>query len=394
MRITDLRVVIVGNPWKNWVFCLLHTDEGLVGLGEATAGMQTLAVANALRELKELCVGEDPCQIPALRQKLWKALYLPEDSTIHHALSGIDTACWDILAKSLHTPLYQMLGGKVRPRIRVYANGWYRGPRTPAGFAAAARQVVERGYTALKFDPFGPAYRRIEASERKLALDIVSAVRDAVGDDVDIMIEAHDRFSVDTAVQLGRELAAFRPFWLEAPVLSTDIPATNEVARRIGCPVASGERFSTLRECAELLAVRAVSIIQPETMGIGGISALLATFQVAAAYGADVAPHSAASPLCTAINVHVGNTQENMLIQECFDDFQDAELLETLEGYPRVQNGYIEPTEAPGLGVALVEEKAARYPYSSGNVLRLFASGWEQRTGVKPASDSDTERAD
>jgi galactonate dehydratase len=381
MKIVDLQSVVVGNPWKNWVFCQLYTDDGLVGLGEATAGMKTLAVVGALTELKDLCIGEDPRDIKALQQKLRKALYLPEDGVIHHALAGIDIACWDILGKSVGAPLYRLLGGKVQTKLRAYANGWYRGPRTPEDFAHAAQQVVAAGYTALKFDPFGNAYKNIAYEEEAMSLSIVAAVRAAVGDSVDIIIEAHDRFSIDTAVRLGRKLDQYHPLWLEAPVLSTDIAALHEVARRIPCPVAAGERLVTLRQCNDLLANNVISTIQPEVMGLGGITPLVESFHLAAAYNAMVAPHSAASPLCTAINVHVGISQPNTLIQECFDGFQDADVTSVLTGCPQVVNGFLEPSAAPGLGVTLDMELAERFPYHAGNVIRLFESGWERRSG-------------
>jgi galactonate dehydratase len=382
MKIVDLKTFIVGNPWKNWVFCKIYTDEGVEGLGEATGGLATLPIEAALREIKPLVMGENPLDLPALRDKIRKALYLPESSAQSHALSGIDAACWDIIGKKYNIPLYRLLGGKARPKLRAYANGWYRGERTPEFFGQRASEVVKLGYTAVKFDPFGTNYRRIDRTEEDLAVEIVAAVREAVGDHVDLLIECHDRFSVTTAIRLADRLKEYNPMWMETPVLSTDIPATNAVARKIDIPVATGERFGTLRQFTELLQDKSVDIIQPEFLGLGGITPLVEAFHIAEGFGVDVAPHNAQSPFCSAVNVHVGISRSNFLIQECFDDFQERGLEKVLTGVPRVVDGYIEPSDTPGIGVDLNEAEAEKYPYGPQNFLRLFEQGWEKRGGA------------
>jgi galactonate dehydratase len=295
------------------------------------------------------------------------------------ALSAIECACWDILGKSLNAPVWQLLGGKHRPKLRVYANGWYKGARDPAFFAEAAVAVVEKGYTALKFDPFGKAYRFIEPDEERLSLSLVRAVREAVGDDVDLLIEAHDRFSVSTAIRLGRALAEFHPMWLETPVVSTDITATIEVARAIPVPVAAGERFKRLSQFLELLAPRVVDIVQPETLSIGGISGARKAAAIAESAEAFVALHQAQSPLNTAINAHINASIPNFLIQECFDDFLVPWAREIVQGVPQVVDGYLTPGDAPGIGATLDEDALAAHPYGQNNFLRLFEEGWERR---------------
>ena len=378
MRIVDLQTFVVGNPWKNWVFIKLYTDDGIDGLGEANGGL-SLPVEGALKEIRNLCIGENPLNIPALRDKIRKALLFPEDSVINSALSGIDVACWDILGKKYGLPLYRLFGGKAFQKLRVYANGWYRGERSPEFFGKRAKEIVDIGYTALKFDPFGNNYMRIDSKEEQLSVNIIKAVREAVGIDVDILIECHDRFCVSTAVKLGKKVEDYTPMWIEAPVLSSDIPATNIVARKLFIPVAVGEMFTTSRQFTELLQKKLIDIVQPEYLVLGGITPLLEVFHIAAGFGANVAPHSAQSPLSTAVNVHVGISQSNTLILECFDEFQDEGLKKVLSGAPKVKDGYIEPTETPGHGVTLDEKEAAKYPYGPQNVLRLFEEGWERR---------------
>ena len=211
MKITEIRTFVVGNPWKNWVFVKVFTDEGIVGVGEATAGLNTKPAEAQVQELGRFLIGEDPLHPERLWQRMYKGLFLNNNV----AISAIEIACWDILGKTLNAPLWKLLGGKQSPRLRVYANGWYKGSRDPGFFAEAALRVKELGYTALKFDPFGAAYRFFDASEEQLSLRLVRAVRQAVGDEVDLLIEGHDRFSVSTAIRVAQQLAEFRPCGLK-----------------------------------------------------------------------------------------------------------------------------------------------------------------------------------
>lgn len=376
MKIIDIQTIVVGNPWKNWVFVKLVTDEGLEGLGEVTDGLSTRPVEAAVHELKPLVLGRDPRDIGALWDSMYKGVYLNMSS----AMAGIEIACWDVLGKSLGVPVWQLLGGKMAPRIRAYANGWYQGPRDPVFFAARAVEVVAMGYSALKFDPFGDAYRFISVAELRRSLAIVGAVRNAVGESVDLLIEAHDRFSVSTAIEVGRALADYRPFWLETPVMSTEVEATAEVARAIPVRVVAGERFERKTDFARLLETRVIDVIQPEILNCGGVMGLFKIAAMAEGYEAFVAPHNAQSPFTTVANVHVGAAIPNLLIQECFDDFLVPWSREIMTGAVTIRDGYIEVPDAPGFGVTLDENAAARYHYGENNFLRLFQSGWERRS--------------
>jgi galactonate dehydratase len=375
MRITKIETFVVGNPWKNWVFVKLLTDEGIVGLGEATGGLSTRPGEAEVHELARFLIGEDPLH----PERVWQRMYQGKFLHGSVAMSAIEIACWDILGKYLGVPLWQLLGGKQRPRLRVYANGWYQGPRDPAFFAEAAAGLKQRGYTALKFDPFGAAYRFFDAAEERRSLAIVRAVRNAVGDDVDLLIEGHDRFSVSTAIRIGQQLAEFRPMWFETPVMSTDIAGTIAVARAIGVPVATGERFDRLQQFHDLLAHRVVDIVQPETLAIGGISGARKAAAIAEGAEAFVALHQAQSPLNTAINAHIHASLPNFLIQECFDDFLAPWARDLFDGVPCVVEGYIEPSDRPGIGVEIDEAACAAHPYGEDNFLRLFEDGWETR---------------
>lgn len=375
MKIIDAQTILVGNPWKNWVFIRLITDEGLIGIGEATEGLSTKPVAAAVTELRPLFIGEDPRDVGALWDRMHKGLFLGQNA----AMSGIEMACWDILGKSLDVPVWRLLGGTMRKRIRAYANGWYQGPRDPGFFAERAAAVKAMGYTALKFDPFGDAYRFLERDEMLRSLDIVAAVRDAVGPSIDLLIEGHDRFSVSTAIEVGRALEEYTPFWFETPVMSTEVESTAEVARAIPVRVVSGERFSRKADFARLLETRVIDVIQPEILHSGGVSGLVKIAAMAEAYDAFVAPHNAQSPFSTVVNVHVGATLPNLLIQECFDDFLVPWSREIMSGWAQITDGYLDVPEGPGFGVELHLEEMTKYPYADRNFLRLFQSGWERR---------------
>ena len=181
MRITDVKAYTVGNPWKNWVFVKVETDEGVYGIGEGTVNGFAQTVAAGINELKQFILGMDPFQTEIIVQR--------------------EEGCWDIIGKTVQQPVYNLMGGRCHEKVRAYANGWYRGGRTPENFHRQAKAVAARGYTALKFDPFGVEWRISTQDEVDLALDLIAAVRDAVGPRVDILIEVHSRFSVGEAIR-------------------------------------------------------------------------------------------------------------------------------------------------------------------------------------------------
>ncbi len=379
LKITAVKTFVVGNPWKNWIFVKVETDAGITGLGEATGGLATKPNLGDVEELARFVVGEDPRH----PDRLWQKMYKGRFAGVSTGINGIELACWDILGKSLGVPVWQLLGGKHRDSLRVYANGWYQGPREPAFFAERAAQMAEAGYTAFKFDPFGGAHRHIDRASRRLSIEIVAAVRQAVGPDVDLCIEGHDRFSVSQAIDIGRALAPFEPMWFETPVHSDDMAATLAVARAIDVPVAVGERYKRSGLFVDLLAAKVVDIVQPEVLSLG-LANIKKVCGIAEAAEALVACHQAQSPLCTAINVHIHAATPNFLIHENFDDSLEPWTWDVLSGVPRVQEGYLPVPDTPGWGVELDEDEAARHPYGETNFLRLFEEGWETRKPLRP----------
>jgi len=379
MRITAIDTYIAGNPWKNWLFAKVSTDEGIHGVGEGTLNYFAKTIESAIHELKPLVMGMDPFQVEIISQRLIRDVY-SEGGQVHMcAVAAIEIALWDIIGKATNQPIYNLWGGRCHEKLRAYANGWYRGPRTPASFAEKAKKVADRGYTALKFDPFGSAWRTLSRYDFDLSADIIRAVRDAVGPTVDLLIEGHSRFNVSTAVEFAEAIHQFRPAWFEEPVPHTNINAMVEVARRSPVPIATGESLSNKQQFAELLKHDVVNILQPEPLNLGGLFNARIVAGMADAHYAVIAPHSAQGPVCSAACVQLNASIPNFFIHEIFDEFNEPWEKEIVTHHVEVVNGYIEVPERPGLGVDLNLEEIRKHPYHQENYLPLFKPGWERR---------------
>jgi galactonate dehydratase len=382
VKITDVTTFIVGNSWKNWVFTRVDTDDGVHGIGEATLNGFARTTEAAIHDLKRFVIGQDPFDVENHSLRLARDLYSDGGQIQGAALAGIEFACWDIMGKVTGQPVYKLLGGRCHDRLRVYANGWYRGPRDPQSFHDKAQGVVAMGYTALKFDPFGAAWRAVDRQDFALAVEIIAAVRDAVGPDVDIMVEGHNRFSVHTAMQFAEAMAPSEPTWFETPVPPQRISSMVELARRSPVPIACGEDYYCREQFAELLKHDAVHIIQPEPQYLGITTAKQVCGMIHAHNGV-TAPHSAQGPLCSVVCAHLNVATPNFFLHEIFDDFNDQWGARILTNPVRVVDGHITlPDDLPGWGTDLRYEEIARHPYNANNFLPLFRQGWERRRSV------------
>lgn len=379
MRITAIDTYIAGNPWKNWLFAKVSTDEGIHGVGEGTLNYFTRTIETAIHELKPLILGMDPFQIETIVQRMTRDVYSEGAQVQMCAVSAIEIALWDIVGKACNQPVYNLWGGRCHEKLRAYANGWYRGPRTPESFGARAKDVAARGYTALKFDPFGAAWRMLPRQEFDLSLDIIAAVREAVGPGVDLLIEGHSRFNVATAIEFAEAAYRFRPAWFEEPIHHLNIAGMVEVARRSPIPIATGESFSSKQQFAELLKHEVVSILQPEPLNLGGMFATRKICDMVDAHYGVVAPHSAQGPVCSAACVQLNACLPNFFIHEIFDEFNEPWEGEIVMNGVTVEKGYIAISDRPGLGIDLNLEEIARHPYQPEHYLPLFQPGWERR---------------
>ncbi|MVQ38709.1 mandelate racemase/muconate lactonizing enzyme family protein [Paenibacillus sp. MAH-34] len=378
MIITNVETFIVGNSWKNWLFVKLHTKEGIYGIGEGTLNGFAKTVEAAIHELKHLYIGMDVHDVETIALKMTRDVYSDGGQIQGSALAAIETACWDIIGKEAELPLYKLLGGKCHEKLRCYANGWYRGPRDPQSFHEKAKDVVARGYTALKFDPFGNAWRTVDRKDFRIGLEIIAAVREAVGPEVDLLIEGHNRFSVHTALQFAEAMLPYEPTWFEAPVPPQRISSMVEVAKRSPVPIACGEDYYNREQFAELLQHDAVHIVQLEPQYLG-ISASKQICGMVHAHGGVTAPHSAQGPICSVVCAHLNMATPNFFIHEIFDEFNEPWEEHLLTPPLKVDRGYLLPPEGPGLGIDLNLEEIAKHPYDPGHWLPLFKQGWEKR---------------
>jgi galactonate dehydratase len=390
LRISGIETYIFGNPWKNWLFTRVLTDEGVYGTGEGTLNFFAKTVETAIHEIKQHILGMDPFQVESISTRLIRDIYT-DGAQIHMcAVAAIEIALWDIVGKACGQPIHNLWGGKCNPRLRAYANGWYRGPRTPESFHDKAREVARRGYTALKFDPFGAMWRTCSPDDFDLSIDIIRAVRDAVGPNVDILVEGHCRFNVATALRFAEAMAPFRPAWFEEPVHHSNIGAMVEVARRSPVPIATGESLSNKQQFAELLKHDAVSILQPEPLNLGGLFATRKIADMVDAHYGVVAPHSAQGPVCSAACAQLNATLPNFYVHEIFDEFNEPWEEKIIDNPVRVVNGFIEVSDRPGLGIDLNVEEILRHPYQQENFLPLFKPGWELRRSQEGGCASST----
>ena len=302
-------------------------------------------------------------------------------------LSAVEIACWDILGKHYNTPVYKLLGGQCRESIRVYANGWYNDIDTkiPEQWFEKARRVAASGYTALKFDPFGKAYRNLDPPLFRHAVEVVRQVRNAVGPDVGLIVEAHARFHIETAVKVAKAIEPYDILWLEAPILGyLGAAAHQEVVRRTGVPVGTDVAgISDLVAALPFLTSGAAAVLQPDVGYSGGILEVKKMGAVAEAVGAYIAPHQSLGPIVTAASIQVSLALPSFLILERFEDFAYPAWCEDLvDGQQSLQGGIIDAPSAPGLGITFHPEVATEHPLQGDRIINLLADRWENRSGV------------
>jgi galactonate dehydratase len=383
VKITSVETFVVDAGWKNWVFARVHTDEGITGVGEGTLNGFARTIATAIAELEHLAIGEDPRRVTRLSRRL---LEFPSNDGGHihrSAAAAIEIACWDILGKSVDLPIYGLLGGAVRDEVLSYANGWYRTERTPEAFADAADHVLSLGLRALKVDPFGCASAYMSEAELDVSYSIVHAIRERVGTDVAILIDAHARFTEGEAVRAANRLAPLNIFWFEEPSSREREGSASNVGRRASVRIATGETFHMLGQFFGLAASGGVDIYQPEPMSLGGIGTTLAVAHLADAAGAWIAPHQSGGPIATAVCLQLAAAIPNFLIQEHFDPFNVPWTSELVTWTPTINaaTGSISIPTGPGLGVDLVDEIAHSHPYNPQAYLNIHLDGWELRIG-------------
>lgn len=369
MKITAIKTLIVNASLRNWIFVRVETDQpGLYGLGEATLEFQTRAVAGAIDDLALLIIGEDPRNIEHLWQVMYRHPFFKGGIVTMSALSGIDQALHDLKAKDLGIPLWQLIGGLSRKRLRMYDH-LGGGDSTAVYNSAAADSFAEKaalsraaGFSAVKILAVGKTAPLDGNRALREAEALMAAARQGAGDDMDIMVDLHGRTTAAMAVQYAEVLKPFRPFFIEEPCQPEDWEGTARVARSTTIPIAAGERLVHRREFLPLLQAGAIAVAQPDVCHAGGLTEVRRIAALCDTFAVSMAPHNPLGPIATMVNIHLGFATPNFLIQEVMRSdvpWRD----EIISGVTPIVGGYVEPSQAPGIGIEINFEAAAKHPF-------------------------------
>ncbi len=378
MKITRVEPLLVGAPTpgcgllsnRNYFYILLHTDEGITGLGEATLESHDDSILGALKDLEDLIVGADPAEVSKLMQVLIRQRFWKGGVVKASAISGIELACWDILGKAAGKPVYELLGGAVRDKIRVYANGWTGGATDPAVIRDKAAEALAAGYRAFKFSLAIPTWPLRDLETVRKVRQAAETIREAVGPDAALLFDGHGRYDSQLAIQIGLALEDLGLMFFEEPVQPEDEEGMARVARRINIPVAAGERLTRLQEFRRLFEKEAICVAQPDLAHCHGFNEGVKVAHLAEAFDGFVAPHCPMSPVITAISLHLDAIAPNFLIQErlFLNDWRNEVITEPLV----VKDGFLELPTGPGWGIELDMDLCKKHPRIVAGTPRLF----------------------
>ncbi len=367
MKVTDVKTFVVDCFRTNWVFVKVYTDEGICGVGEGTLEYKEKALVGAVEHIKSYLLGKDPLTIEKHYHDLYRDAYWRGGVVLMSALSAVEQALWDILGKYLNVPVYQLLGGKVNDDCRIYVNGWFSGAKEPEEFGEKAAEAVKKGVTAMKWDPFGKNYLTISNQELDKAIRCIAAVREAVGKDVDLLIEAHGRFDIPTGIKIAQEIAPFKPMLLEEPVPPNNLKALKEVRDKSPVAISAGERLYTRYDYNEMFALHAADYIQPDISHAGGIMELKKLAAIAEANYIAFAPHNPSGPIANAATLQIAACCPNFNILEIM--YSDVDYRQDITNESLVyENGRMKIGDKPGLGIELNEKECLKHPYVEHNL--------------------------
>ena len=391
MKLKDLKIIVTRPPppgWggRYWIFVKLTTDNGIVGWGECYAssiGPEAMEVV--IKDIFErYFLNESPSDFEKMFRRTYSSGFTQRpDLTVMGAFSGLEIACWDILGKHFDCPTWQLLGGKINERVRAYSylyplehhdlNDFWT---TPEMAAESAIDLVNRGFTAVKFDPAGPYTMRgghmPAMSDIKLSINFCRAIREAVGDNADILFGTHGQFTTAGAIRLGKAIEPYSPMWFEEPIPPDNLSEFSKVQSAVGIPIATGERFTTKMEFAEVLKSGGVSIIQPALGRAGGIWEMKKAAAIAEVFNAQVAPHLYAGPIEWAANIQLAASIPNLLIAETIETpFHKSLVNEKI----KVEDGYIQVSDEAGLGIEVNEKLAEENPYKGSDLHLMMQDG-------------------
>ena len=383
MKISDVKIYTLDAFRTNWAFVKVETDEGLYGWGEASLGTNENALEGMIADLKRLIVGRNPLEIEKLLFEVYRDIYWKGGAVLMSAISGIEIALWDIMGKFFNTPSYTFFGGKMRDKVKMYANAWFVGARTPEEFAQKAKNTVALGVKALKWDPFGAAHMTISNEQMEKSVNIVGAVREAVGDKVDLLIDCHGRFNPTTAVLISRELEQFKPMFMEEPCVPDNIDSTAYVRKHSNIPIAAGERGYGKCAFQEMFEKDAVDYAQPDVFHTSGLLEGKKIAAMAEAKHIMVSYHNPSGPVSNAAILQLAATVPNFIIHEIM--LTDGSFRKKITNEEvHFEDGYIMIPDKPGLGIDVNIEEVLKRPYTPRN-LRHYTGAV---TDIRPKDDT------
>ncbi len=379
MKLKDLKIIVTRPPppgWggRYWILVKLTTDNGISGWGECYASsVGPTAMQAVIKDIFErYFLNESPSNMERMFRRTYSSGFTQRpDLTVMGAFSGLEIACWDILGKYYDCPTWQLLGGKINERVRAYSylyplehhdlNDFWVSPDMAA---ESALNLIEKGYTAVKFDPAGPYTMRgghmPAMTDIRLSVDFCKAIREAIGDKADILFGTHGQFTTSGAIRLGKAIEPYSPMWFEEPIPPDNLSEFTKVQRALDIPIATGERLTTKIEFAEVLKSGGASIIQPALGRAGGIWETKKTSAIAEVFNAQVAPHLYAGPIEWAANIQLSASIPNLLIAESIETtFHDSLINRKI----KVEDGHIEVSQEAGLGIEVNETLAEKHPY-------------------------------
>ena len=380
MKLQNLDVIVTAPPapgWggRYWILVKLTTDTGITGWGECyAASVGPKAMSHVIRDVFERHMAdENPENIELMFRRAYSSGFTQRpDLTVMGAFSGLEIACWDILGKDRDRPVHALIGGRMNDRIRAYTY-LYPLPHhdidsfwaSPEMAAESAAEMVNQGYTAVKFDPAGPYTLRgghmPAMNDISMSIAFCKSIREAVGDKADLLFGTHGQFTTAGAIRLGQALEPYSPLWFEEPVPPDNPTEMAKVAQAVRIPVATGERLTTKAEFAAVLQTGAATILQPALGRSGGIWEAKKIAAIAEVHNAQMAPHLYAGPVEWAANIQFAASIPNILMAETIETpFHDALIKSTIQ----VEDGYITPPTAPGLGIEVDEALARAHPFT------------------------------
>ena len=379
LKVTGCRIYAIAIDGRYPVIVELLTDQGVTGIGDAAVAYGTGAQAAAamIKELvQQFVIGRDPFATEAIWSDMYDHTFWAKGggTIVFAGIGAIEQALMDIKGKCLGVPVHELLGGKMRDQVRVYANGWSFRCTRPEEFARAAEKVVQDGYTALKFYPLATAEldteghirhvsnRSIDAAAEQKALASVKAVRDAIGSKIDLFLDMSAELTTDAIIRLGRRLEDWGIGFFEEPVDPSDVEALKKVSEQVHLPIAVGERLYTRYGFRRVMELHAADILQPDVGNTGGIMEAKKIAAMAETYNMRIQPHNCSSPICTAASLQLDATIANFYIQELYP-YRVAEHFAIVDRAPELQvrNSYLPIPNRPGLGVELVAEHVRRF---------------------------------